>query len=153
NLSEGTYTGISLVAKDAFGNEVKQVFTGSQYAMSIDNSAPTLTVSISDGAPIQSLDDVVITLTDTADPSPKLTSIALVGGPADDKVQLSWREESKGRFRLEYPVMFPSLKEGESYTLTVSGEDAQGNAVQKAVGFEYKPRQVMLADGMDGKVM
>lgn len=49
--------------------------------------------------------------------------------------------------------MFPSLKEGESYTLTVSGEDAQGNAVQKAVGFEYKPRQVMLADGMDGKVM
>ncbi|HHG1136039.1 TPA: Ig-like domain-containing protein [Klebsiella pneumoniae] len=152
NLSEGTYTGISLVAKDAFGNEVKQVFTGSQYAMSIDNSAPTLTVSISDGAPIQSLDDVVITLTDTADPSPKLTSIALVGGPADDKVQLSWREESKGRFRLEYPVMFPSLKEGESYTLTVSGEDAQGNAVQKAVGFEYKPRQVMLADGMDGKV-
>ncbi|WP_249554577.1 Ig-like domain-containing protein [Shewanella sp. 8A] len=153
NLSEGTYTGISLVAKDAFGNEVKQVFTGSQYAMSIDNSAPTLTVSISDGAPIQSLDDVVITLTDTADPSPKLTSIALVGGPADDKVQLSWREESKGRFRLEYPVMFPSLKEGESYSLTVAGEDAQGNAVQKAVGFEYKPRQVMLADGMDGKVM
>ncbi|MDV0844944.1 Ig-like domain-containing protein, partial [Klebsiella quasipneumoniae subsp. quasipneumoniae] len=153
NLSEGTYTGISLVAKDAFGNEIKQVFTGSQYAMSIDNSAPTLTVSISDGAPIQSLDDVVITLTDTADPSPKLTSIALVGGPADDKVQLSWREESKGRFRLEYPVMFPSLKEGESYTLTVSGEDAQGNAVQKAVGFEYKPRQVSLAGGMDGNVM
>lgn len=49
--------------------------------------------------------------------------------------------------------MFPSLKEGESYRLTVSGADAQGNAVKKVVGFEYKPRQVMLADGMDGKVM
>ncbi|MEJ6059190.1 Ig-like domain-containing protein, partial [Aeromonas salmonicida] len=112
-----------------------------------------MTINTAQGANIQTLDDVIINLSDALDPSPKLTSIALAGGPANDKVQLSWREESKGRFRLEYPVMFPSLKAGESYTLTAKGQDAQGNSVQKIVGFQYTPRQVTLADGMDGKLM
>ncbi|WP_441347400.1 Ig-like domain-containing protein, partial [Salmonella enterica] len=99
---------------------------------------------------MQTLDAVVIILADAIDPSPKLTSTALVGGPVNDQVQLSRREDSKGRLRLQYPVMFPSWKAGDSYTLTASGEDAQGNAVQTAVGFEYKSRQLMLSDGMDG---
>ncbi|WP_080075077.1 Ig-like domain-containing protein [Salmonella enterica] len=147
-LPEGQYSLVA-AAEEMHGPLTRQPM----FQITSDRTPPTMTLSVADGAAIQTLDDVVITLADAIDPSPKLTSIALVGGPANDKVQLSWREESKGRFRLEYPVMFPSLKEGESYTLTVSGEDAQGNAVQKAVGFEYKPRQVMLADGMDGKVM
>ncbi|HDZ9205295.1 TPA: DUF4165 domain-containing protein [Vibrio cholerae] len=147
-LPEGQYSLVA-AAEEMHGPLTRQPM----FQITSDRTAPTLTISVTDGAAIQTLDDVVITLADAVDPSPKLISISLVGGPADDKVQLSWREESKGRFRLEYPVMFPSLKEGESYSLTVAGEDAQGNAVQKAVGFEYKPRQVMLADGMDGKVM
>ncbi|HBX6771841.1 TPA: DUF4165 domain-containing protein [Klebsiella pneumoniae] len=147
-LPEGQYSLVA-AAEEMHGPLTRQPM----FQITSDRTAPTLTISVADGAAIQTLDDVVITLADAVDPSPKLTSLALVAGPANDKVQLSWREESKGRFRLEYPVMFPSLKEGESYSLTVAGEDAQGNAVQKAVGFEYKPRQVMLADGMDGKVM
>ncbi|EBO0058376.1 hypothetical protein DSP95_22060 [Salmonella enterica] len=147
-LPEGQYSLVA-AAEEMHGPLTRQPM----FQITSDRTAPTLTISVADGAAIQTLDDVVITLADAVDPSPKLTSLALVGGPANDKVQLSWREESKGRFRLEYPVMFPSLKEGVSYSLTVAGEDAQGNAVQKAVGFEYKPRQVMLADGMDGKVM
>ncbi|WP_337219466.1 Ig-like domain-containing protein, partial [Vibrio parahaemolyticus] len=87
----------------------------------VDNTPPTLSVNVTDD--VQSLDDVVINLSDNLDSTPKVTSIALVGGPADESVQLSWREESNGRFRLEYPVMFPSLAEGESYTLTVKAVD------------------------------
>ncbi|NMS37434.1 Ig-like domain-containing protein, partial [Vibrio parahaemolyticus] len=84
--------------------------------------------------------------------TPKVTSIALVGGPADESVQLSWREESNGRFRLEYPVMFPSLAEGESYTLTVKAVDNQSNEATKAVVFNYKPREITLSGGFNGNM-
>lgn len=147
-LPEGRYN-LFAVAKEMHGPVTKSPML----QFSSDKTPPTMSVSVADGAEIKTLDDIVITLTDSIDPSPKLSSIALVGGPASDSVQLSWREETAGRFRLEYPIMFPSLKAGESYTLTIAGEDAQGNRVQKAVSFEYKPRQVLLADGMDGKVM
>nr|WP_214053505.1 Ig-like domain-containing protein [Photorhabdus caribbeanensis] len=147
-LPEGQFNLVA-AAEEMHGPLTKQPM----FQITSDRTAPIMTISISDGSSIRTLDDVIVTLSDAIDPSPKLTSISLVGGPAADKVQLSWREESKGRFRLEYPVMFPSLKTGESYTLTVKGQDAQGNIVQKGVGFEYKPRQVTLADGMDGKLM
>lgn len=66
------------------------------FQITSDKTAPTLTISVADGAAIQTLDDVVITLADAIDPSPKLTSIALVGGPANDKVQLSGVKNRKG---------------------------------------------------------
>lgn len=147
-LPEGQYNLVA-AAEEMHGPKTKQAM----FQITSDRTAPVMTISTAEGASIQTLDDVVINLSDALDPSPKLTSISLVGGPANDKVQLSWSEESKGQFRLEYPVMFPSLKAGESYSLTVKGQDTQGNAVQKAVGFKYAPRQVTLADGMDGKVM
>ena len=69
-----------------------------------------MTINTAQGANIQTLAMMlIINLVMPRDPSPKLTSIALAGGPANDKVQLSWREESKGRFRLEYPVSVPLL--------------------------------------------
>ncbi|NVK74593.1 MAG: DUF4165 domain-containing protein [Oceanospirillaceae bacterium] len=147
-LPEGQYSLVA-AAEEMHGPLTRQPM----FQISSDRTAPTMTISVADGAVIQTLDNVVITLADAIDSSPKLTSISLTGGPVNDNIQLSWREESKGRFRLEYPVMFPSLREGESYSMTVDGEDAQGNVVQKVVSFEYMPRQVMLADGMDGKIM
>lgn len=50
------------------------------FQITSDRTPPTMTLSVADGAAIQTLDDVVITLADAIDPSPKLTSIALVGG-------------------------------------------------------------------------
>ncbi|WP_262364759.1 Ig-like domain-containing protein, partial [Aeromonas sobria] len=147
-LPEGQFNLVA-AAEEMHGPQTKQTM----FQITSDRTAPVMTINTAQGANIQTLDDVIINLSDALDPSPKLTSLALAGGPANDKVQLSWREESKGRFRLEYPVMFPSLKAGESYTLTAKGQDAQGNSVQKIVGFQYTPRQVTLADGMDGKLM
>lgn len=49
--------------------------------------------------------------------------------------------------------MFPSLKAGEVYTISIEAKDAQQNTGKASAQFEYKPRQVTLADGMDGKLM
>jgi len=145
-LPEGNHD-LSIHVLENHGNAAQKPIT----SFILDNTPPVLNINANSS--VQSLDDITIDLTDNLDNTPKISSIAIVGGPANDKVQLSWREESKRRFRLEYPVMFPSLTDRQFYTLTVIAEDAQGNLVQKTVDFEYKPRQVMLADGMDGKVM
>ncbi|EGR0592504.1 DUF4165 domain-containing protein [Vibrio cholerae] len=146
-LPDGVYT-IVAEATDTYGNKATKQY---EQQITVDNTPPLLQVSVAE--PLQTIDDILINLTDTVDASPKIESINLQGGPAGENVQLSWRAESSNKFRLEYPVMFPSLKAGESYSLTVNVSDAQGNKAQKAVSFEYKPRQVILADGMDGKVM
>ncbi|MBM5276764.1 DUF4165 domain-containing protein [Vibrio parahaemolyticus] len=146
SLTDGNYS-LSAEAIDTYGNSATQSY-GEQIL--VDNTPPTLSVNVTDD--VQSLDDVVINLSDNLDSTPKVTSIALVGGPADESVQLSWREESNGRFRLEYPVMFPSLAEGESYTLTVKAVDNQSNEATKAVVFNYKPREITLSGGFNGNM-
>ncbi|MCR9657953.1 Ig-like domain-containing protein [Vibrio parahaemolyticus] len=146
SLTDGNYS-LSAEAIDTYGNSATQSY-GEQIL--VDNTPPTLSVNVTND--VQSLDDIVINLSDNLDNTPKVTSIALVGGPADESVQLSWREESNGRFRLEYPVMFPSLAEGESYTLTVKAVDHQSNEATKAVEFDYKPREITLSGGFNGNM-
>ncbi len=48
--------------------------------------------------------------------------------------------------------MFPSLAEGESYTLTVKAVDNQSNEATKAVWFNYKPREITLSGGFNGNM-
>ena len=146
SLTDGNYS-LSTEAIDTYGNSATQSY-GEQIL--VDNTPPTLSVNVTND--VQSLDDIVINLSDNLDNTPKVTSIALVGGPADESVQLSWREESNGRFRLEYPVMFPSLAEGESYTLTVKAVDHQSNEATKAVAFNYTPREITLSGGFNGNM-
>ena len=147
-LPTGPYK-LSLYTEDKFGN------AADFYLMDrgIDSDAPSVEIKANGSEGISSLDQFLIAVSDTEDPEPKITSIRLEGGPASDRVQLSWRESSPGVFALEYPIMFPSLKEGEEYTLTVTAEDAQGNATTESAGFMYEPLQMSLADGMDGKLM
>lgn len=147
-LNDGEYNFVA-EATDTYGNKAVQDY-GSLVV--VDNSAPLISIGIKDGQSIKSLDEILISLTDTIDTKPQVTSIALTGGPADEKVQLSWRESSKGEFNLEYPLLFPSLKAGESYTLNVSAEDEQGNIAQETVTFEYLPEIVTLKNGMDGNL-
>lgn len=145
-LPDGIYT-ISAEAIDTYGNKGIYVFPGTTY---IDNSAPVISITASSA--ISSLDDITISVIDGFDPSPIMESIKLEGGPINSSFQLSWRSIDSTTFKLEYPVMFPSLKEGENYTLTVTTSDSQKNKSSKTVTFDYKPRQVSLADGMDGKI-
>ncbi|WGW01966.1 Ig-like domain-containing protein (plasmid) [Vibrio sp. YMD68] len=151
-LPEGSYKGYVVTAIDGFGNTTRKEFFAPEYSFEIDQTPPSLNISVDSGASIKTLDDVIISLSDVVDSNPQITSIALVGGPANESVQLSWREESNGRFRLEYPVMFPSLAEGESYTLTVKAVDHQSNEATKAVEFDYKPREITLSGGFNGNM-
>ncbi|MFC6674126.1 Ig-like domain-containing protein [Marinobacterium aestuariivivens] len=149
-LPDGRYTSLTTVLRDTFNNET--VLTQPVDYL-LDLVPPDITVSVANGQSIESLDEILITINDNHDDQPGITSLRLSGGPANENVQLAARAMRGGRYGLEYPVMFPSLQEGESYLLTVEATDSQGNTAQVVVDFEYKPRQVTLADGMDGKLM
>ncbi|MCA4005175.1 Ig-like domain-containing protein [Vibrio vulnificus] len=148
-LPEGAFN-LYAVAQERHGPITKVPL----FPFSSDRTPPTLGVNYDtgNGKQIQSLDQIVVTLEDNIDTNPSITSMSLTGGPANESVQLSWREESKGRFRLEYPVMFPSLQEGESYALTVRAQDSQDNTVEQEVEFEYKPREITLSGGFNGNM-
>jgi hypothetical protein len=121
--------------------------------VAVDLTPPIISISPPSGTTIGSLDDITITVTDEITGKPTVTKAHLTGGPANDDVYLAVRGISNTQFKLEYPVMFPSLKEGEFYTLTVEARDDQYNTSTASVTFDYQPRQVTLVDGMDGKVM
>ncbi len=116
-----------------------------------DRTPPEIDIVSSDI--ITSLDDIRIHVIDAIDDSPRITNIGLQGGPADDSVSLSSRRLGDGEFQLEYPIMFPSLTEGEEYTLTVVARDAHRNESSEEVSFIYSPPQVALQGGVDGKLM
>ncbi|MDY6928136.1 MAG: Ig-like domain-containing protein, partial [Pseudomonadota bacterium] len=147
-LPEGNFN-LYAVAQEEHGPKTKIPL----FHMTSDRTPPQLDIQITGGDQISTLDQFLISVTDTYDTEPEITDIRLEGGPAKDRVQLSWRKASSGLFRLEYPIMFPSLKAGEGYTLTVTAMDAQENATTKDFQFRYEPRQISLADGMDGKLM
>lgn len=145
-LPDGKYT-VKAVAVDSFGNEG---FFSMPTQITVDNTLPT--VQVHSPEIIGSLDEISIDVFDSNDPNPALTSIKLTGGPASDQVSLAWSEISKGRFKLEYPIIFPTLNAGEKYTLAVAASDAYGNIGVKTKTFTYQPRQVSLVNGMDGKI-
>lgn len=148
SLSEGTYQ-LYAASRENHGPVTKiPMFT-----FTSDKTPPQLTIKTTSNEKVSSLDQFLVQVSDTYDLEPRITSINLSGGPAMDNVQLSWRKESPGNFRLEYPIMFPSMKVGEEYTITVIASDAQGNQVEKIAKFMYEPQQMSLADGMDGKLM
>ncbi|EKL0953437.1 hypothetical protein PQF19_004782, partial [Salmonella enterica subsp. enterica serovar Typhimurium] len=68
-LPEGQYSLVA-AAEEMHGPLTRQPM----FQITSDRTPPTMTLSVADGAAIQTLDDVVITLADAIDPSPKLTS-------------------------------------------------------------------------------
>ncbi|MNS28005.1 hypothetical protein D3C72_599680 [compost metagenome] len=147
-LADGVYDIYGWV-NDAYGNRSETKF----FTITNDNTPPSIAITIPSGNNVESLDNILIDVTDGMTAKPTVTMVNLKGGPASDDVYLTVRAVSDTRFKLEYPVMFPSLKAGESYTLSIEAKDAQQNTAKASAQFEYKPQQVTLADGMDGKVM
>lgn len=142
---DGTYT-VTVEATDTYGNTASKALG---QTVTVDTTSPALTISA--GATIQSLDQILISISDEPGKGSRLESIRLNGGPASDDVQLSWREESSGQFRLEYPVMFPSMTPDETYTLSVIAQDRFDNEITEEAEFEYKPRTVgIIGDDGDG---
>lgn len=146
-MPEGKYD-LVLAAKERHGPETKVAL----FPYNSDTTPPKMNINVKSGSTIESLDDFEFLITDNIDPDPGLTSVLLQGGPANDQIKLSWRKVNKGQFKLEYPIMFPSMVAGEEYTLTVTASDAHSNSITQSISFSYKPKEMFLANGMNGKI-
>ncbi|WP_304526737.1 Ig-like domain-containing protein [Halomonas sp. I5-271120] len=144
----GTYE-IELHVVDSLGND----HTFPLETRLIDADAPQITLQ-RDGQPfdsgvIESLDQLTFTLADSTDPNPEPVTIRFTGGPADEDVYLTASMQDDA-YRLQYPLMFPSLSSDETYTWEVVAKDAQGNTSKESASFSYEPPMVELAYG-DGR--
>lgn len=146
NVPDGEVT-FEAFAKDYHNNSaIKDLLT-------FQNDALPPTLSFNTGSSIASLDEIVISVADNATATPTITTVNLKGGPTNDDVFLSVRGLGGNRYALEYPVMFPSLAEGEGYTLTVGAKDDSGNTATARTAFLYEPARVSLANDPDGNLM
>lgn len=148
SIGEGEYD-IYAWVEDNYGNKNDKKL----FSIVNDTTPPEINISLKDENIVSSLDDIEISVIDSMTDKPKITSVNLTGGPASEDVYLALRELSENTYKLEYPVMFPSLKEGESYTLSVEATDDHKNTAKTSVQFYYSPRQITLAEGMDGKIL
>lgn len=150
SLATGHYS-ITAYVRDTFGNERTQSY---DELLLVDQDAPSVVILKGseplEGSVIRSLDEVVVELADALDAEPRVTSIVIEGGPANDRVSLGWRREGL-TYRLEYPVMFPSLKEGD-YRVTVTAKDWQGNTATSTSRFSYDPPRVQIAGETAGEI-
>lgn len=147
NLMDGVFD-IYAWVEDNYGNRDEKLL----FSVTNDNTAPQISISIQDGDGIQSLDEILVSITDNLDTKPKLVSLNLTGGPANENIYLTARSNGGNVYNLEYPIMFPSMQEGESYTLTVVALDNQQNESVKEVRFNYEPREIVLSGGFDGNL-
>ena len=115
-----------------------------------DRTPPKLEIRNIGDSTVASLDQFEVSLSDQLDPNPVITSVRLEGGPATENVQLSSRRVSEGLYALEYPIMFPSLEEGETYTITVTARDAHDNIATDSISFQYSPPVVQLPGDSTG---
>jgi hypothetical protein len=136
SVPEGSYE-VSFIARDTYTNETVETLPG---IIDIDRTPPSVVFDAP--SQISSLDEVGIEVTD-AGSAVTINSIVLQGGPASENVNLSFRR-TDDRYSLEYPVIFPSMEEGESYTVTVVARDEQDNVATEQTTFTYQPRQVDL---------
>ena len=142
-VPEGNYTTATVSIEDNFGNITTKVIDD---LFVIDNTAPKISIfnnnkSIVDNEMIVGLEAIKIELADSN--NPQIKSILLEGGPAKDKVSLATRKEGKNSYMLEYPRIFPALKSGEEYSLTVEATDRFGNVSSKKVSFLYQPTDLV----------
>lgn len=143
-VEEGEYDRFEYHVEDRFGNVTERQVSRT---LLLDQTAPTISITSDDA--IASLDDILIRGQDNLDRQPEMLRASLSGGPADEDVDLALVGVAGGSnvYRLEYPLMFPSLTEGENYTLTITGRDDAGNIGTGTHSFSYAPPQVELAYG------
>jgi len=138
DVPDGEYT-VTVYAQDNVGNQsAPKVIT----QVVVDHTPPTAAFFVDGGAtlgsaPISDIGDIYFRVTDQADPAPRVLSASIAGGPLGDDVRLGFYLQS-GVYRVEYPVMLPSLSE-EDYTLTVTLRDASGNEATAVQPFTFEP--------------
>ncbi|WP_410951028.1 DUF4165 domain-containing protein [Pseudomonas sp. S1(2024)] len=122
------------------------------FTVESDRKSPVIAVSKGASETIDTLDKISFTVTDDKDPAPKIVSVNLTGGPANESIALSYRKINATTYGLEYPILFPSLAAGETYTLTVTAQDAQKNTGTGATTFLYGPPMAGIIDHDKGLI-
>lgn len=89
---------------------------------------------------VKGLESIMVILNDASEP--RVSSMILTGGPSHDKVELAYVDLGNGKFKVEYPRLFPSAKEG-SYTLTVVAEDKYAQSSIASFKFLYEPNNLI----------
>ena len=145
-LDDGSYS-VHVDAVDSYNN------FSSKMMMNVDNDKSPPQIKIDANSEIASLDEIVVHLSDNKTINPSLVSINLKGGPSRDDIYLAGRNIGENRYSLEYPVMFPSLSEGEDYVLTVKAKDEFDNESEKSSRFIYLPSLVTLANDEGGQLL
>jgi hypothetical protein len=139
-ISEGNYK-VEVRLLDSYNNETLSTINDNYL---IDNSGPVISITESGLAvpsSIVGLEGLLVSLNDPSQAT--LIALQLKGGPTGSIVNLAWRNGNANEYLLEYPKIFPSLVEGEGYTLTTTAADAFGNTSAKSVSFNYMPNDLI----------
>ncbi|QMI49781.1 Ig-like domain-containing protein [Burkholderia sp. MBR-1] len=137
-LPDGNYE-FTASATDSVGNSNSKIIG----TYLIEHSPPAIKFSVSNGSTVNSLDNILITLSDPLDPSPTITAVSISGGPTNINTGIGARPAATaGRYNLEYPVLFPSAGPGTAYTLTVTAANKGGGVGTSTLTFQYQPSTV-----------
>lgn len=143
-LDEGEWS-LNILAYDSAGNELRSFLE----VVEIDKTAPTLTFYnqgelLVDGETVRGLESIEIVASEPI----IVVGALLSGGPTDDRVQLSVIPNGDNSFLLDYPRIFPSMREGEDYQLTMEVHDYSGNVAVGIVTFDYVPNNLIVVSTM-----
>ncbi|HHQ5957230.1 TPA: Ig-like domain-containing protein [Enterobacter hormaechei subsp. hoffmannii] len=146
-VPEGSYN-VVINAQDTFNNTGNLPYQ----TVVVDNTAPSVSISyegkpISKNVTVYGLENVRIQLTDALT-KPSLSRMTLRGGPVSDAVELSWVNLRNNLYAPNYPKIFPSLNEGETYTLTVQAKDEMNNVKESSVEFNYLPNNLVRLENL-----
>ena len=141
-LPEGNIN-ITANARDKYKNTTSKLYG----TFKVDRTPPVIAIQyenkdVANTPTVYGLENLVLKVTDQLSES-KITRVQLFGGPTSDAVDLSWSTTGKDQYAIEYPRVFPSLNEGESYRLVVTAHDSQSNTATKEVSFNYLPSNLV----------
>lgn len=139
-LKDGNYE-VTIVATDTYGN-IGQ--SQEPVLFKVDNTAPEIEVKyrgVSLPETIVDLRDLTFTLSDFS--SAIVVSGRLHGSSSNENVFLGVVNQGNNVFSFEQPKIFPTLLEGESYSLEVIAEDEFKNKQTQVISFKYMPENLI----------
>ncbi|MCQ1061036.1 Ig-like domain-containing protein [Photobacterium sp. ZSDE20] len=152
NLPEGDYESIEINLGDNFHNVAVH---NKVMPLTVDRTPPAIALTVNgdnfvDGQEVIGLESLLLTITD--ENYPRIESIEMKGGPANDLVMLNWLVESDNRQQyvatLEYPRIFSSLEPGEEYSLTITAVDDFGNDHITTYTLAYQPANLVRVESI-----
>lgn len=136
---------VDIFAVDSFGNES----VAAQTSILMDTTAPTISISNQNGD-LSIISDILKLRVSVSDQnSPILKSARLFGSSSNENVYLATVSLGEGQYALEKPVVFPTLFEGERYSLELIAEDRFANRSSKTISFSYIPDNLIFMELQD----